>query len=158
MTSAPKGLSIGPADLQAADVRALIAHHQKTALAANQACEGHALDIKAFEDPALTLIAVREKDELLAVGGLKVLNRSDGELKSMHTVQTARGRGIGQILVEALVKLAGTKKLTNLYLETGTVDYFAPARRLYERCGFEECGPFADYEANIDSYFMKRGI
>jgi putative acetyltransferase len=40
-------------------------------------------------------------------------------------------------------------------LETGTEDYFAPARRLYLRHGFTECPPFGDYRLDPNSVFME---
>ena len=42
--------------------------------------------------------------------------------------------------------------------ETGTQDYFASARRLYERHGFTECAPFADYEADPNSTYYKLSL
>jgi putative acetyltransferase len=41
-----------------------------------------------------------------------------------------------------------------LFLETGSQEFFAPARRLYERHGFTDCPPFAGYEADPNSVFM----
>ncbi|MDP9904620.1 hypothetical protein [Arthrobacter bambusae] len=41
-------------------------------------------------------------------------------------------------------------------LETGTDEFFAPARHLYARNGFTECPPFADYTPDPNSVFMER--
>jgi putative acetyltransferase len=41
-----------------------------------------------------------------------------------------------------------------LYLETGPVAAFAPARALYERHVFVYCGPFSDYTEDPFSVFM----
>ena len=41
-----------------------------------------------------------------------------------------------------------------LSLETGSWDYFRPARALYARHGFVECLPFADYAPDPNSVFM----
>jgi putative acetyltransferase len=35
---------------------------------------------------------------------------------------------------------------------------FDPARRLYARFGFAECGPFADYAEDPYSVFMTRTV
>jgi putative acetyltransferase len=43
-------------------------------------------------------------------------------------------------------------------LETGSQDFFAPARRLYTRHGFTECGPFADYASDPHSRFFTREL
>lgn len=50
---------------------------------------------------------------------------------------------------------ARTRELERVYLETGSEDYFAPARRLYTRHGFSECPPFADYVLDPNSVFME---
>jgi putative acetyltransferase len=41
-----------------------------------------------------------------------------------------------------------------LSLETGSMPFFEPARRLYRRHGFEPCEPFAQYELDPNSVFM----
>jgi hypothetical protein len=44
--------------------------------------------------------------------------------------------------------------MSRLSLETGAWPYFAPARALYARHGFVECGPFGDYREDPNSVFM----
>lgn len=41
-----------------------------------------------------------------------------------------------------------------LNLETGTQDYFAPARSLYRKFGFADCGPFGQYKQDPHRHFM----
>lgn len=48
--------------------------------------------------------------------------------------------------------------LAEMRLETGTQDHVAPARRLYERHGFTEVGPFGDYRRNPNSAFYSRDL
>jgi putative acetyltransferase len=50
---------------------------------------------------------------------------------------------------------ARSRDYGRIYLETGTEEYFAPARRLYVRTGFTECPPFADYALDPNSVFME---
>jgi putative acetyltransferase len=57
-------------------------------------------------------------------------------------------------LVRHVLSEARTRGYTRISLETGTEDYFAPARRLYTRHGFAECGPFAAYGPDPNSTFM----
>jgi putative acetyltransferase len=54
-----------------------------------------------------------------------------------HIIATARERG-----------------MSRLSLETGSWDYFEPARALYRSHGFVECPPFADYMLDSNSIFM----
>ena len=46
--------------------------------------------------------------------------------------------------LETLIDEAISRGYVRLSLETGVQDAFEPARRLYLRYGFRECGPFAD--------------
>ena len=39
-------------------------------------------------------------------------------------------------------------------LETGSQEFFRPARTLYAKYGFRECGPFGDYRLDPNSVFM----
>ncbi len=73
----------------------------------------------------------------------------------MRTTASARGRGVATLMLEHIVADARSRGYQRLCLETGTEDYFAPARRLYERHGFTECGPFADYTLDPNSVFME---
>jgi putative acetyltransferase len=43
-------------------------------------------------------------------------------------------------------------------LETGTADFFRPARRLYEKFGFNYYAPFADYHPSPHNTFMTRTL
>src|SRR6266851_357581 len=55
------------------------------------------------------------------------------ELKSMHTAQAARGRGIGRAMLDHLIGVARERGCLRMSLETGSMDAFAPARSLCER-------------------------
>lgn len=90
----------------------------------------HALDVEALADPSLTFVSLRRDGELLGVGALKVYGDRLGELKSMHTVQAARGQGVASAIVEHLLGLARDRALTTVNIETGSMGAFAPARAL----------------------------
>jgi putative acetyltransferase len=72
----------------------------------------------------------------------------------MHTAQHARRRGIGQTMLDHLVRDAQRCGFGQLSLETGTMDAFAPARALYAKAGFVPCGPFAEYASSPNSCYM----
>jgi len=145
-------------DPRAADVTALLRAHLELMNALSPPEEVHALDIDALVHPSITFVAYRVDGELLGVGALKDLGDGHGELKSMHTTAAARGRGVGTAIVDHLVGLATARGMTRLSLETGTPEAFAPARSLYARQGFVECGPFGDYELSPWSTFMTRSL
>jgi putative acetyltransferase len=147
-------LEIGLDDPRRADVTALLERHLEFARSCTPPEFVFALDLDALTDPAITFCSARRSGELLAVGALKALDRTHGELKSMHTAAAARGQGVGAAMVRHLVDVARARGWTRVSLETGTQAEFAPARGLYARCGFTECGPFADYADTGHSVFM----
>ena len=57
-------------------------------------------------------------------------------------------------MLEHILAQAKARGYARVSLETGTQDGFIPARTLYQRYGFAECGPFADYRLDPNSVFM----
>ena len=58
-----------------------------------------------------------------------------------------------QLLIH-VIEQAKQKGLRRLSLETGSMEFFEPARLLYEKHGFVYCEPFGDYELDPKSQFM----
>ena len=141
-------------DPRAPDVRALLATHLEFARAPTPPEDAHALDVEGLLDPAVTFFSFRAGGRLLAVGAIKQLDPRHGEIKSMHTVQEARGRGLGRLMVEHPIAVGRERGYLRLSLETGSMAEFAPARALYERAGFEPCEPFGDYRDSPNSTYM----
>lgn len=141
-------------DPRAPDVRELLGRHLEFANLHSPPEHIHALDIEGLLDPAVTFFSLRRGGELLAVAALKQLDPRHAEVKSMHTAQAARGRGLARALVEHLLQVARERGCTRVSLETGAVPAFAPARALYASVGFQPCGPFGDYRATDFNTFM----
>jgi putative acetyltransferase len=138
----------------AADVRALLARHLEFTNATSPPEDMHALDADRLLDPAVMFFSFRRDGEVLGVGALKRIDGQHAELKSMHTVAAARGRGIGRAMVEHLIGVARERGYRRVSLETGSMPEFAPARALYASAGFSPCGPFGDYVPSRNSTFM----
>jgi putative acetyltransferase len=147
-------LVIAVDDPRAEDVRALVEAHLAFARSVTPAEGVFALGTEGLIDPAVTFFSARVDGELVGVGALKQLDATHAELKSMHTVEAARGRGVGRAMVEHLLSVAAERHYSRVSLETGTMDAFAPARALYSGAGFRECGPFGNYSASPTSTFM----
>lgn len=141
-------------DPRAADVRQLLGRHLAYARANTRPEEVYALDVDELSDPAVTFFSYRVDGELLGVAALKELGREHGEVKSMHTAEAARGRGIARALVDHLTAVARARGYRRLSLETGSGPAFAAARSLYASVGFVACGPFADYDGSPNSSYM----
>ena len=118
----------------------------------------HALDLSGLRVPEITFWTVWEGGELLGCGALKELDAQSGEIKSMRTATQHRGRGVGSKMLEHILQEAAVRGYTQLYLETGAMPEFAPARSLYARYGFEKSGPFGTYTHDPNSVFMTREI
>ena len=146
-------------DPGADDVRQLLATHLAFSRDVTPAGHVHALDVDALLDPAVTFYGARLGDgALLGVGALRELDTAHGEVKSMHTVAAARGRGVGRAMVEHIVGVATARGYRRVSLETGTGDAFAAARSLYATVGFTECAPFGDYTDNPHSVCMSMSL
>jgi putative acetyltransferase len=141
-------------DPRAPDVRALLERHLAFAAATSPPEDVHALDVPSLLDPAVTFFALREDGELRGVAALKRLDGEHAEVKSMHTAEAARGRGVAQALVEHLLGVARERGHRRVSLETGTAPAFAPARRLYARAGFAPCAPFGGYRESAHSAYL----
>jgi len=85
---------------------------------------------------------------------LKAFSVSHGEVKSMHTLQTARRRGFGALMLGHIIREARARGMARLSLETGSWDYFKPAHALYRAHGFVDCGPFEGYVEDPNSLFL----
>ena len=146
-------------ELGADDVRALLAHHfaEMTAGTPPSAC--HVMPADALRSPEIRFFTLRDEDgTLLGCGALKRLAQDHGEIKSMRTADKALGRGVGSAMLDHLVATARALGMTRLSLETGNSQTFAAANRLYQREGFERCGPFGGYRSTDFTTFYTREI
>lgn len=146
--------SVSKDDPQRPDVVALLEGHLEFAHTHSPPEDVHALDVEGLVGNGLSFYSIRDKGELLGVGALNYLDDTHAEIKSMHTVPAARGRGVGRAMVEHLVSVARENGCERVSLETGTMEAFAPARGLYESFGFEECEPFGSYFHSPNSVCM----
>lgn len=147
-------VEIRPDDLSGPEIADLIAIHAQTMLAASPPESCHFLPIDGLRQPSVRVWSMWEGDALIGCGALKELSPMGGEIKSMHTRAHLRGKGLGRQMLEHLLAEARRRGYSDLWLETGSMDAFLPARRLYETYGFSYCGPFADYAEDPHSVFM----
>lgn len=142
-------------DPERADVRRLLERHVTFARANSRPEDVHALEPEGVGDPAVTLYGARTEDGVLVgIGALRQLDPEHGELKSMYTVDRARRRGVGRVLLAHLLDVARERCYRRVSLETGARAAFAPARSLYRRAGFRSCPPFGGYPESPHSVCM----
>ena len=85
----------------------------------------------------------------LGCGAVRRLDEATAELKRMYVDPSARGRGIGRALVEALEREARLLSMTRIVLETGT--RLAPAIKLYQAMGYTRIPLFGEYVSSPDT-------
>jgi len=148
-------LEIVSGGLDHPQVAELLRVHLSHARAESPPCSVHALDLSALRSPHIQFWSAWSRDLLLGVGALQQLDERHGEIKSMHTAAAARGCGVGSEMLRHIIGVARVRGYSRLSLETGSMAYFHPARRLYRRHGFAECPPFGSYKLDPNSVFMK---
>ena len=105
--------------------------------------------------PCSILGTAWENGALLGCGAMKELDARHGEVKSMRTAAGHLRKGVATNLLREIVAEARRRGYARLSLETGSAEAFGPARALYARFGFENCGPFGDYVVDRYSVFAK---
>src|SRR5262245_19579286 len=91
--------------------------------------------VNRFDRPGEALFAVRERGDIVAVGGLNVdpyaIDPATGRVRHLYVVAAHRRRGLGATLVTEIIA-AARGHFHTLRLSTSNPD----AARLYERFGF----------------------
>src|SRR4051812_14119738 len=136
------------------DVIALLREHLRCMAVASPPESIHALDLDGLKKPGVTFWTAWDGDRLVGCGALKELDAAHGEIKSMRTDYAYQRRGVARQMLQHLVDHARERGYTRLSLETGSMEYFEPARQLYARFGFKFCGPFGLYVEDPNSRFM----
>jgi len=142
-------------DLSGPEIADLIRVHSETMLSLSPAESCHFLPLDGLKKPSVTTWTMWADGALVGCGALQDLGDWTGEIKSMHTREAVRGRGLGRLMLEHILAEAEARGYTALYLETGSMAGFLPARRLYEAYGFTYCPPFGNYRSDPNSVFMQ---
>lgn len=142
--------------LTAPEIAALLREHLQDMARHSPPESVHALDLDKLRQPDITFWSGWKSGELAGCVALKQLDPEHGEIKSMRTAAAHLRSGVAAELVRHVLAIAAQRGYRRLSLETGSMAVFAPARALYARFGFAECGPFADYVEDPYSVFMTR--
>lgn len=141
-------------DPRADDVGALLMRHLAFSRGVTPAEYAFALDVEGLADPSVTFFSARQGGVLMGIAALKRLDQRTAEVKSMHTREDERGRGVGRAILEHILDFARSEGYLVVNLETGTTEEFSAARALYASSGFRPCPPFGQYEASPYNTFM----
>ena len=114
----------------------------------------HVLDISGLKDSSIKFWSLWEENDLMGSGALKFLDEEHGEFKSIRVSDKFRSKGNGSKVIDHLIYEAKRLSIKKLSLETGSGNFFKPARKLFIKCGFKICEPFSHYENDINSVYM----
>ena len=141
-----------------ADLALLMARHTADMHADTPPESIHMMDAGQLATPSVSFYVLREAGVPVAMGAFKRIDATHAEIKSMHVLAEARGRGLSKRMLDHLVAEARAAGFTRLSLETGVQPTFVAARALYGRAGFADCPPFEGYSDDPNSVFMTRHL
>lgn len=147
-------IEISVDDLAGQDIALFLQEHIEDMRSMSPPESKHALDLEGLRQPEITFWTAYRQGVLVGCGALKQLSAEHGEIKSMRTGAAARGCGVGSAMLQHILDQARARGYARLSLETGSMDFFKPAHRLYARHGFVFCEPFANYAEDPNSLFM----
>ncbi|MER5651011.1 GNAT family N-acetyltransferase [Streptosporangium sp. NPDC002524] len=145
-------------DLSGPEIAGFLDEHVQEMRSTTPLESKHALDLDGLRKPEITFWSVLDGDTLVGCGAIKRLDASHAEVKSMRTAPARKRSGTASLLLEHIITEARRMGFTRLSLETGATEFFLPARKLYEKFGFDYCEPFADYRPDPYSVFMTRAL
>ena len=140
------------------EVNNLLEKHFKELRSVSPEGSAHVLDIPGLKISSIKFWSLWKNDELLGCGALKFLEKEHGEFKSIRIHNDFRNQGNGINVINHLINEAKKLNINRLSIETGAGDFFIPARKLFKKCGFETCEPFAHYKEDVNSVYLTKII
>ena len=140
------------------EVHELLTKHFVELRAASPEGSAHVLDIPGLKDNSIKFWSLWQDKMLMGCGALKFLEKDHGEFKSIRIHDNFRRMGNGINVINHLINEAKKLNIKKLSIETGAGEFFKPARKLFKKCGFEACDPFAHYKEDINSVYLTKSI
>ena len=140
------------------EVHELLTKHFIELRAASPEGSAHVLDIPGLKVSSIKFWSLWENEKLLGCGALKFLDNNHGEFKSIRVHDNFRGKGNGIKLIEHLIEEAKKLNIKKISIETGAGKFFKPARKLFKKCNFKQCEPFAHYKEDVNSIYLTKLI
>jgi len=151
-------MQIRPDDLTGPEIIELLHEHLRCMERVSSPESRHALNLDGLRQPDITFWTIWDGPHLAGCGALQELDKHHGEIKSMRTAYAYQRKGVASKILQHILAEAKRRGYKRLSLETGSMDYFDPARKLYASFGFAFCDPFATYVKDPNSVFMSREL
>ena len=140
------------------EVNDLLTKHFIELRAASPEGSAHVLDIPGLRVPSIKFWSLWENKKLFGCGALKFLSKEHGEFKSIRVHENFKNQGNGIKIIQHLISEAKKLQMKRISIETGAGSFFEPARKLFKKCNFETCDPFAHYKKDINSLYYSKLI
>jgi putative acetyltransferase len=141
-------------DLSGSEIAEFLEEHIKEMKSVSPPESKHALDLEGLRKPEIKFWTVWENSRLIGCGAMKELDANHAEIKSMRTAISFGGEGVASMLLQHILNEAKLRGYRRISLETGSMPFFEPARKLYVKYGFKNCAPFSTYREDPNSVFM----
>jgi putative acetyltransferase len=116
----------------------------------------HLLSVEALRQPNVTFLTAGVDGEVAGCGAFVNQGGEYAEIKRMFVLPEFRGLKLGRRILDELENRARASGLALARLEMGI--YQPEALLLYERAGYQRCGPFGDYSEDPLSIFMEKKL
>ena len=140
------------------EVHELLTEHFIELRDASPKGSAHVLDIPGLKITSIKFWSLWENNKLMGCGALKFLEDEHGEFKSIRIHNDFRNKGYGINVINHLINEAKKLNIKKLSIETGAGNFFLPARKLFKKCGFTPCKPFAHYKDDANSVYLSKKI
>ena len=140
------------------EVNELLTKHFIELKAASPQGSAHVLDIPGLKVDSIKFWSLWKEEQLLGCGALKFLDKEHGEFKSIRIHDDFRNKGNGIKIIKNLIEEAKKLNINRISLETGAGKFFDPARKLFKKCDFKPCVPFAHYKEDVNSIYLTKLI
>jgi putative acetyltransferase len=151
-------MDIRSGSLEDPRVLGLLEEHLRSLAPTAPAESRHALDLTGLQRADVAFWSIWDGAALAGFGALRQLDASHGEIKSMRTASSHLRQGVASRMLQHLLDEATARGYARVSLETGSMAFFEPARRLYASFGFGPCAPFGDYRPDPNSVFMTKWL
>ena len=140
------------------EVNKLLTKHFIELRTASPKGSAHVLDIPGLKVPTIKFWSLWKSEKVFGCGAIKFLDNEHGEFKSIRIHDDFRNKGYGIKIIDHLIYEAKKLDIRRISLETGAAKFFDPARRLFKKCNFEPCQPFAHYKEDKNSLYLTKLI
>ena len=109
-------------------------------------------NLDKFAEPDGRLFLVETDGQIAATISLRKIRDNCGEIKRMYVKPQFRGKNIGALMIEEVIKVSNNNGYSDLYLDTA--QFMSSAVSLYKKFGFQETEPYPE-SVNPNGYWDK---